>query len=92
MFGPRIGTGLSFGKVLGGISKTLGVVNELIPLYKEAKPLMNNARSAINLIKELGNNTTNRIMTKTSENIAPIKEKIKTITNATKENGPTFFQ
>ena len=64
MFGPRIGTStFSFGKLLGGLSKTLGVVNQVIPIYKEAKPIIQNARTAFNLVKELGSTTTNRIMT-----------------------------
>ncbi len=95
MFGPRtVFSGLSFGKVLGGISKTLGVVNQIIPLYKEAKPMIDNARSAISIIKELGNTTTTKIMNNTSKNLKPIKEKLQNMTtNITpNEKGPTFFQ
>lgn len=95
MFGPRIGAPtLSFGKILGGLSKTLGVVNQVIPIYKEAKPMIQNARTAFSLIKELGNTTTNRIMTNKEKNIKSIKEKINTINNVnfTNHNGPTFFQ
>ena len=39
MFGNPYGTGLSFTKILSGISKTLNVANQVIPLYKEAKPI-----------------------------------------------------
>ena len=97
MFGPRIlGSGLSFTKVIGGISKTLGVVNELIPLYKEAKPLVSNARNAISLIKEFSNTTTKRVMEKTNQNMAPIKEKMQELTNegnsSITKKGLTFFQ
>ena len=101
MFGPRAFIpsfsrglpGLSLTKVIGGISKTLGVVNEIIPLYKEAKPLVSNARNAINIIKELGNTTTNRVMSKKEENLKPIKEKIASINNSiSNQKGPTFFQ
>ncbi len=92
MFGPRATLGgLSFTKVLGGLSKTLGVVNQIIPLYKEAKPMISNAGKAISIIRELGNTTTNRVMTNTAKNMAPIKEKInKQILN--NQKGPTFFQ
>ena len=92
MFGPRAALGgLSFTKVLGGLSKTLGVVNQIIPLYKEAKPMISNAGKAISIIRELGNTTTNRVMTNTAKNMAPIKEKInKQILN--NQKGPTFFQ
>ena len=98
MFGPRslIG-GLSFGKVLGGISKTLGVVNQIIPLYKEAKPMLNNARNAFNLIKEMSTTTTNRVITNTNKNLKPIKDKINNVSSyetsfTPTKKGPTFFQ
>ncbi len=86
MFGPR--PSFSLGKMIGGLSKTLGVINEVIPLYKEAKPLMNNARNAINIIKDLSNNTTKRIITNKEKNLKPLKEKINNINT----KGPTFFQ
>ncbi len=94
MFGPRtLLSGLSFGKVLGGISKTLGVVNQIIPLYKEAKPMINNARTALNIIKDFGTSTTNKVMTNTEKNLKPIKEKIKSVSNNVNiQKGPTFFQ
>lgn len=98
MFGPRtVFSGLSFGRVLGGISKTLGVVNQIIPIYKEAKPMINNARSALSIIKEFGNTTTNKVMTNTEKNLKPIKEKINSINSSTIQKaelkkGPTFFQ
>ena len=88
MFGPRIPT-FSLTNMLGGISKTLGVVNQIIPIYKEAKPMINNARSALSLIKEFGNTTTNKVISNTQKNIAPIKEKIN---NLNIQKGPTFFQ
>lgn len=92
MFGPRVGTAsFSFGKILGGISKTLGVINQVIPIYKEAKPMIQNAKTAFSLIKEFGNSATNRIITNTEKNIKPIKEKINE-TNLDNQKGPTFFQ
>ncbi|MBE5806337.1 MAG: hypothetical protein E7313_06525 [Clostridiales bacterium] len=93
MFGPKVGTNaLTFGKMLGGLSKTLGVVNQVIPIYKEAKPMIQNARNAFNLIKEFGNTTTNRIVTNTEKNIGPIKEKINSLNSLENKKGPTFFQ
>ena len=94
MFGPKIGAStFSFSKILGGLSKTIGVANQILPLYKEAKPMIQNAKTALNIIKELGNSTTNRIIKKRNENIKPIKEKINTIqsANLTNSKGPTFF-
>lgn len=96
MFGPRALGGLSFTRVLGGISKTLGVVNQIIPIYKEAKPMINNARNAFSLIKEFSNTTTNRVMANTEKNMKPIKEKINNLatnnSNFSTQKGPTFFQ
>ena len=92
MFGPRLGNGFSFGKILGGINKTLNVVNQMIPIYKEAKPLMSNAKSAINFIKEMSTSTTNRVMNNTQKNLEPLKEKIKNVQNSVNQKGPTFFQ
>ena len=86
MFGPRIPT-FSLTSMLGGISKTLGVVNQIIPIYKEAKPMINNARNALSLIKEFGNTTTNKVISNTEKNMAPIKEKIN---NLNIQKGPTF--
>lgn len=84
----------SIGKMIGGISKTLNVANQLIPLYKEAKPMIQNAKSAINLIKEFGNTTTNRIQINKEKNITPIKEKIEILQSHNfnqNKKGPTFF-
>lgn len=93
MFGPRIGTSsLSFGKILGGLSKTLGVVNQVIPIYKEAKPMIQNAKTAFSLIKEFGNSATTRVMTNTEKNLKPIKEQINKLNVSENKKGPTFFQ
>lgn len=54
MFGNPYGTGLSFTKVLSGISKTLNVAGQVIPLYKEAKPMINNAKTIFGVLKEVG--------------------------------------
>ena len=95
MFGPKIGaTAFSFGRLLGGMSKTLNVVNQVIPIYKEAKPIIQNAKTALSFVKEFSNNATNRVITNTEKNIKPIKEKISTFksTDSKYQNGPTFFQ
>lgn len=97
MFGPRMGTStFSFGKILGGLSKTLGVVNQVIPIYKEAKPIIQNAKTAFSLIKEMGSTTTNRIVNNTEKNMKQVKETISEISNNkinySSQKGPTFFQ
>lgn len=95
MFGPRLGSGLSLARIIGGISRTLNVVNQVIPIYKEAKPLVSSARNAMSLLKEFGNSTTKRVIDNTAKNIGPIKEKIQNINNInnnSNEKGLTFFQ
>ena len=93
MFGP-VFRGLSIARVISGMSKGLDVANRIIPIYKETKPMIQNARNAVNLIKEFGNNTANKIVTNTTKNTKEIKEKINTIksVNLTNHNNPTFFQ
>ena len=96
MFGTTNSTPLTFGKVLGGISKTLNVVNQVIPLYKEAKPMIQNAKTAFSIIKEIGNATTTKINQNVEKNVKPIKEKITEISqnnsrNTENKKGPTFF-
>lgn len=95
MFGqPPISSSFSIGKVIGGISKTLNVVNQVIPLYREAKPMIQNARNAFSLIKEFTNTTTNKVVTNTTKNMEPIKQKVEILKqNNLNENkkGPTFF-
>ena len=92
MFGPlNYLPKLTLPRVFGGLSKTLSFVNQMIPLYKEAKPMINNARNTINLIKEMSNTTTNRIMNNTQKNLEPVK-KIINNSNFANQKGPTFFQ
>ena len=89
MFGNPYGTGLSFTKILSGISKTLNVANQVIPLYKEAKPMINNAKTILGVLKELNPSNSK---TEKKSNYTSTKEKkdtaiIKTVPN----NNPKFF-
>ncbi len=53
MFGVETAAkGLSFTKILGGISKTLSIANQVIPIYQQAKPMIQNAKSAFKVVKE----------------------------------------
>ena len=85
MFGNPYGTGLTFTKVLSGLSKTLNVANQVIPIYKEAKPMINNARTIFGALKELGKDNNNNTIKK--------QEKIKKDTTPAKviSNNPKFF-
>lgn len=90
MFGPKL---FNFTNMLSGISKTLNIVNNVIPIYKETKPMVNNVRNALNVLKELGNNTTNRIINKTNEHMKPFKDNNTYDTNLiNNKKGPTFFK
>lgn len=59
MFGTPIRTGLTFTKVLGGISKTLNIANQVIPLYREAKPMIRNAKTILSVLKDVNKPTNN---------------------------------
>ena len=89
MFGNPYGTGLSFTKVISGISKTLNVANQVIPLYKEAKPMINNARTILGALKDMGKS--NNTQTISSPKVEPAKKdttpSIRTVSN----HNPTFF-
>ena len=90
MFGNPYGTGLSFTKVLSGISKTLNVANQVIPIYKEAKPMINNAQTILGAPKEFGKSTNSNNSSNTKNTDSEKKDttpKIRTVSN----NNPTFF-
>ena len=74
MFGNPYGSGLSFTKVLSGISKTLNVANQVIPIYREAKPMIHNAKTIFSALKEFGKSNPNTTSTNTNNET---KEEIK---------------
>lgn len=84
--------GLTFGKVISGISKTLNIVNQAIPLYKQVRPIISNAGSILSIFKEfnkpdtLTNSKTKSITV--NDTSLPLKSKISSIST----NNPTFFQ
>ncbi len=59
MFTGIVPRGLSFTKIIGGISKTLQVANQIIPLYQRAVPMINNARTAFHVLKEFSKSDKN---------------------------------
>lgn len=92
MFGNPYGTGLSFTKVLSGISKTLNVAGQVISLYKEAKPMINNAKTIFGVLKEVGKGNSKETNKTTTSSIKKEVQKkdtatIKTVSN----NTPKFF-
>lgn len=91
MYGTNtIGTGLTFTKVLGGISKALGIANQAIPIYKEVKPMISNARKIMSVVKEI--NTPSKNVKKTLQAVS-IKEKETDIKPVSSSSSlPVFFQ
>lgn len=87
--------GLSFPKIIGGISKTLQIANQVIPLYQKAKPIISNARSIMGVLKGMTKENpkileaTNAVVksaskTKTTDNLNNSTKKIES-------TSPTFF-
>lgn len=90
MYGtPLVSNSLSFGKILGGLSKTLSVANQVIPLYQQAKPLISNLGSTMSILKAF-TATPKKESSKPQESTKNIKyiEETKTLPIA---NPPTFF-
>lgn len=88
MFGNPVSQGLTFTKVLGGLSKTLSIANQVIPLYREAKPMINNAKTILSVLKDVNKSskTTNKNVSLNS-NIKKEEVKPTIISN----NNPVFF-
>lgn len=89
MFGNPYGTGLTFTKVLSGISKTLNVANQVIPIYKEAKPMINNAKTILGALKEFGKSNNSNSGTSSTNQDTTKKDTTPNI--RTVSNNPKFF-
>ena len=91
MFGSNtINSGLTFGKVLNGISKSLSIANQVIPLYQQAKPMINNAKTIMEVLK--GNKNDNISNNKQHAKEKNIPEEIEYPKILKQTNSPTFFQ
>ena len=90
MFGTNIvNRGLTFSKVLNGISKSLSIANQVIPLYQQTKPMINNARSIYKTVKSLNGK---KSINKPKNNNVIIENKISDNDNNKKlYNRPVFF-
>lgn len=86
MFGNPYGTGLTFTKVLSGISKTLNVANQVIPIYREARPMINNAKTILGALKDIGKNNNSS----STNNTNTIKND--TTQSVVSNNNISFFQ
>lgn len=76
--------GLSFIKIISGLSRTLQIANQIIPLYQKAKPALSNAKEVLNILKEM-NKPTNDKHLDTENTAATSLQKEKTPVT------PTFF-
>lgn len=88
--GSNLLSGLSLGKVIGGISKALGLVNQALPLYNQLKPIISNGKNILSIVNILNkpdsDNHKTAVSNNQSKNIIAKKETIKL------NNSPTFFQ
>lgn len=89
---PSVARGLSFTKIIGGISKTLQIANQVIPLYQKAKPMISNARSMMGILKEFTKNNSKTIEAQDAVVVNTNSNQSQTI-NTKKEDttSPTFF-
>ncbi len=95
MYGTNIiGSGLSLGKVLSGISRGLTIANQVIPIYQQAKPMINNARKVLAVMKELNTQTPskNTIEAKAQIKNTPPTNKVISSTSTPNTSNPVFFQ
>lgn len=91
MYGTNITGGLTFARVLGGISKALGIANQAIPIYKEIKPMVGNARKVLSVMKEFNNSTKSSIKKTINTDIK--KEVTNNVTpKVVSTTNPVFFQ
>ncbi len=91
--GLSITKGLSFMKIIGGLSKTLQVANQIIPLYQKAKPVIINAKNMLGVLKEFNKSSesTNNNINKSSNNNINLTEKNLANSKEKMSASPTFF-
>ncbi len=87
-----LSSSLSFGKIIGGLSKTLAVANKIIPLYIKAKPIMANAKNTLGIIREMTSKmaSINKLEVKEEikkENLPILEDKV----IIKEDSQPTFF-
>lgn len=96
MYGTNIiGSGLTFGKVLSGISKGLSIANQVIPLYQQAKPMIENARKVMEVVREFKAAPETASKTTIEAQAKPVSEYTKKTFQPTSESPkslPVFFQ
>lgn len=84
--------GLSFAKIIGGISKTLQIANQVIPLYQKAKPMISNARSMMGILKEFTKNNSKTIEVQDAVVVNANPKQNQVITTKKEVSAsPTFF-
>ena len=85
--------GLSFTKIIGGISKTLQIANQMIPLYQRAKPMIQNARTIMSTLKNLTSSSSKDASSKSVNSNSTTKSMNTSLpqTKKIEKNSPTFF-
>lgn len=91
MFSSATTGGLTFAKVISGISKSLTVVNQLIPLYKEVKPVIGNAKTILGVLKEFRGTKSNKPTVKKLDNKETLNKEKTATTAVSNINTPVFF-
>lgn len=91
MFGAPVSNGLTFTKVIGGISKTLSIANQVIPLYREAKPMINNAKTILSVLKGVNSSRPASNKTVIDTNTSAQKKDTSIDTRRVNTNTPVFF-
>jgi hypothetical protein len=93
--GNNLLSGLSLGKIIGGLNKTLGLINQALPLYNQLKPIIKNGKSLMSIVSIMNrpdnntkaNNNNNTIAKANNNNSLKIETK-----KVSNNNLPTFFQ
>ena len=80
---PSSSGGLSFLKIINGISKSLSVAQQIIPIYEQTKPMVRSARNLISSFKNIN---------KTTFKSNPKQTKKATTVSYSSSNNPTFFK
>ena len=88
MFGQNIGSGLTFGKILSGISKSLNIANQAIPIIKEVKPMFNKTKDMFGIIKAFSSSNNQNQNVKQKNNLKANNN----INSSNYSSKPVFFQ
>lgn len=81
------GSGLTFTRVLGSISKTIGIIRQMAPLYQDIKPLFKKAPILLDRISKIREGI-NNVKIPSSNYMQEVEKNVGNQTGG----GPNFFQ